>query len=396
MKLFSLKGRSAATTKAASSGEGRQSYQDYVKESATGLYVEEFFHEMLHHERRRKERSKERFLLLLLDFHPLQDATDCTEALKGAAQVLFDVTREIDLKGWYCHGSVIGVIFSELSGSSVEEARNSIREKIVHKLQQTIPPQALSMLTMTFHCFPEDGSKVAFKGKPDLKLYPDLQKDESHLSTRIAVKRAIDVAGSALLLLLTSPIMLCIAAAIKLTSKGPVLFKQQRVGQYGKPFTFLKFRSMFVNNDESIHKKYIEALITQKKCYSTRDNGNGCQKVYKIEDDPRITSVGRFIRKTSLDEFPQFINVLLGDMSLVGPRPPIPYELECYDPWHRRRILEMKPGITGIWQVSGRSQTTFDEMVRLDLNYARNWSLLLDLKLLIMTPWVILTGKGGY
>jgi lipopolysaccharide/colanic/teichoic acid biosynthesis glycosyltransferase len=396
MKLFSLKGRSAATAKAAPSGEGGQSYQDYVKDAATGLYVEEFFHEMLHHERRRKERSKQQFLLLLLEAHPLQDKTDCTEALKGAAKVLFDVTREIDLKGWYSHGSVIGVIFSELSGSSVEEARSSIQEKIIKGLQQMLLPQTLSMLTMTFHCFPEDGSEIVLKGKPDLKLYPDLQKDESHLRTRIAVKRAIDVTGSAILLLLTSPIMLCIAAAIKLTSKGPVLFKQQRVGQYGKSFTFLKFRSMFVNNDESIHKKYIEALITQKKCYSTRDNGNGCQKVYKIENDPRITTVGRFIRKTSLDEFPQFINVLLGDMSLVGPRPPIFYELECYDPWHRRRILEMKPGITGIWQVSGRSQTTFDEMVRLDLNYARNWSLLLDLKLLIMTPWVILTGKGGY
>lgn len=396
MKLFGIKGRSSAAMGTRTIRKGGESYQAYVKEPVTGLYVEEFFHEMLHHERRRKERSKQRFLLLLLDALALQEEADCTEALKGIAQVLFDVTREIDLKGWYSHGCVIGVIFSELSECSIEEAKQSIQEKILKELERTILPETLSMLTMTFHCFPEDGGEIDFKGKPDLKLYPDLQKDESHLRTRIAVKRAIDLVGSAILLLLTSPIMLCIAAAIKLTSKGPVLFKQQRVGQYGKLFTFLKFRSMYVNNDESIHKKYIEALITQKQCYSTRDNGNGCQKVYKIENDPRITTVGRFIRKTSLDEFPQFINVLLGNMSLVGPRPPIPYELECYDPWHRRRILEMKPGITGIWQVSGRSQTTFDEMVRLDLNYARNWSLLLDLKLLIMTPWVILTGKGGY
>jgi lipopolysaccharide/colanic/teichoic acid biosynthesis glycosyltransferase len=117
---------------------------------------------------------------------------------------------------------------------------------------------------------------------------------------------------------------------------------------------------------------------------------------YKITKDPRVTPVGHFLRKTSLDELPQFFNVLLGDMSLVGPRPAIPYECEEYDVWHRRRLLEMKPGITGLWQVRGRSATTFDEMVRIDIKYVQEWSLWLDIKIILQTPWVVLKGKGAY
>ncbi len=122
----------------------------------------------------------------------------------------------------------------------------------------------------------------------------------------------------------------------------------------------------------------------------------GPKVVYKITNDPRITPLGRFLRKTSLDELPQFINVLKGEMSLVGPRPPIPYELENYDAWHRHRLLGKKPGITGLWQVKGRSKTTFDSMVRLDLQYIREWSLWLDVKLLLQTPLAVLRGKGAY
>jgi lipopolysaccharide/colanic/teichoic acid biosynthesis glycosyltransferase len=150
-------------------------------------------------------------------------------------------------------------------------------------------------------------------------------------------KRVMDILGSALAIVLFSPVFLIIAIAVKATSRGPVLFRQRRLGQYGNSFVFLKFRSMYVNN-------------------------------------LRITSVGAFLRKTGLDELPQFFNVLKGEMSLIGPRPPIPYEVEAYDFWHRRRLLEAKPGITGLWQVSGRSRVRFDDMVRLDLQYARNWS----------------------
>jgi lipopolysaccharide/colanic/teichoic acid biosynthesis glycosyltransferase len=170
---------------------------------------------------------------------------------------------------------------------------------------------------------------------------------------------------------------------VKLGSKGPIFFKQERLGHLGKPFTFLKFRSMYVNNDHKIHQTFIKRVI--KGEHDGRSEG-GSKAVYKMTNDPRITRVGRFIRRTSLDELPQFINVLKGEMSLVGPRPPIAYECEVYDIWHRRRVLEVKPGITGLWQVKGRSRVRFDEMVRLDLQYARNWSLWLDIKILLQTP----------
>ena len=377
-----------------------RSYQDQLKDPYTGLYIESFFREMLVLERRRKERSKQSFLLMLVDFHKDSSEMNSGEVLKDIAQVLLTSTRETDFKGWYRQGQTMGVIFSELSLATVDEAKNSIEKKFNQGLEMSLGTQIISMLTITFHVFPEDAEKVTSHSTPNLQLYPELQKKESDFNLRTALKRAMDMGGSITILFLFSPFLLLIAAAIKLTSKGPVLFTQKRVGQYGKPFTFLKFRSMVVNNDENIHKEYVKQLITSQKSYTEKVNGGaigtGEKKIYKIERDPRVTAIGRFIRKTSLDEFPQFINVLKGDMSLVGPRPPIPYELECYDTWHKRRILEMKPGITGIWQVSGRSTTTFDEMVRLDLHYTRNWSLWLDLKLLFLTPWVILTGRGGY
>ena len=209
------------------------------------------------------------------------------------------------------------------------------------------------------------------------------------------MKRVMDVFGSIVGIMIFSPFFILVPILIKLTSRGPVLFRQERVGQYEKIFTFLKFRSMYINNDEQVHKEYVQNLIG-KKVSGEGDGTNGGQKVFKITNDKRITPLGKILRKTSLDELPQFINVLKGEMSLTGPRPPIPYELEKYDSWHRRRVLEIKPGITGLWQVVGRSSTTFDEMVRLDLQYATNWSLWLDIKILLKTPWVLVAGKGAY
>jgi lipopolysaccharide/colanic/teichoic acid biosynthesis glycosyltransferase len=157
---------------------------------------------------------------------------------------------------------------------------------------------------------------------------------------------------------------------------------------------FLKFRSMYVNNDAAVHKEYVQSLIAGKAAKQP-SNGNG-HGVYKLTKDSRITRVGSFLRKTSLDELPQFLNVLKGEMSLVGPRPPVPYEVEAYDIWHRRRLLEAKPGITGLWQVSGRSRVTFDDMVRLDLHYARTWSPWMDIKILWRTPGAVVLGEGAH
>jgi lipopolysaccharide/colanic/teichoic acid biosynthesis glycosyltransferase len=210
----------------------------------------------------------------------------------------------------------------------------------------------------------------------------------------LLTKRAMDLVGSGVALILLSPIFLALAILIKLTSRGPIFYRQERVGQYGVPFVFLKFRSMNASTDTTIHKEYVRSFIAGK---TRQPAAEGNQKaVYKITNDPRVTWIGRAMRRTSLDELPQFCHVLTGNMSLVGPRPPIPYEIEAYDIWHRRRLLEAKPGITGLWQVHGRSKTTFDEMVRLDLRYSRTWSPLLDLKILLQTPRAVFSGDGAY
>jgi lipopolysaccharide/colanic/teichoic acid biosynthesis glycosyltransferase len=242
--------------------------------------------------------------------------------------------------------------------------------------------------------FPDDWEQGSRKRPSNPVLYPDLSKRADEKRVSGALKRTMDVLGSIAALILFAPVFLIIAAAVKATSKGPILFRQQRIGQHGQPFTFLKFRSMRQDNDPAIHKEYVQRLIAGK-AERNGSNGNGTG-VYKLTKDPRVTSVGSFIRKTSLDELPQFINVLRGEMSLVGPRPPVQYELEAYDFWHRRRVLEAKPGITGLWQVSGRSRVTFDEMVRLDLRYARSWSPWMDLKILFRTPLAVVLGNGAH
>lgn len=207
------------------------------------------------------------------------------------------------------------------------------------------------------------------------------------------IKRIIDVLGSLAGLLLFLPALLIISVLIKLSSRGPVLFQQQRIGYKGKPFTFFKFRTMKVDNNNQIHKEYVQKLIRGEN--DEINNGSDDEPLYKIEKDPRITAIGNFLRKTSMDELPQFLNVLRGEMSLVGPRPPIAYEVEIYKHWHLRRVLEAKPGITGLWQVYGRNKTTFDEMVRLDLQYIQKRSILYDMKLIFLTLKSVFFAKEG-
>ncbi len=205
----------------------------------------------------------------------------------------------------------------------------------------------------------------------------------------IAAKRLLDVLFSSFVIVFGLPFYLLIAAFIKLTSEGPVLFVQERVGKDGVPFKFYKFRTMMVDNCDSNHRNFAENFIKGKMM---EDSGDG---VFKLKVDPRITSIGRFLRRSSLDELPQFINVLKGEMTVVGPSPPLTYELSHYKEWHKGR-LTVKPGLTGLWQVSGRSQVTFDEMVSLDLYYIDNWSLPLDIKIILRTIPVMLFGYGGY
>ena len=207
-----------------------------------------------------------------------------------------------------------------------------------------------------------------------------------------ALKRTIDLMLSLTGIILLMPLFLIIIAGIKLSSKGPITYKQTRIGKNGKPFHFYKFRSMHVNTENTQHKEYVQNFIKgENECSGLE------MKVFKIKDDPRIFPFGHFIRKTSLDEFPQLWNVIKGEMSLVGPRPCLPYEWECYEAWHKNR-LNVLPGCTGLWQVLGRSSVTFEEMVILDLYYVNNTNILfwLDLKIVMQTIPVIFFGKGGF
>jgi exopolysaccharide biosynthesis polyprenyl glycosylphosphotransferase len=205
------------------------------------------------------------------------------------------------------------------------------------------------------------------------------------------IKRVMDVILAGLGLLVVSPLMLLIAALVKVSSPGPVLHTQERVGKGGSRFRMYKFRSMSVSNDDSRHRDYVASLMFQGDAAGFDAQG---RPVYKLLDDPRITLLGRLLRRTSLDELPQILNVLRGDMSLVGPRPCLPFEYDLYLPWHRHR-LDSVPGMTGLWQVSGRSFLSFEEMVLLDLYYAGNWSILLDLKLLWRTVPEVVGARGA-
>ncbi len=206
----------------------------------------------------------------------------------------------------------------------------------------------------------------------------------------LRAKRILDVVLTLLLLPFLCLVMLCVALLIRLDSKGPIFFRQKRIGQDGVEFDFLKFRSMYVNNDDASHRAAVEQFMSGEEINRNVLTLNR----YKLDTDQRITRVGKFIRKTSLDELPQFLNVLSGEMSLVGPRPPVPYEVDRYSLRDRLR-LSGKPGLTGTWQVYGRSRVSFKEMIDMDIAYLQEQSLLLDCKLIILTVPVMLLGRGG-
>jgi len=348
------------------------------------------FQRMLCLERKRSERSSRCIVLMLLDCGEDSD----NQVLQKTLRVLPHCTRETDITGWHKDGSVIGVIFTEIGAGEGRVATSALRGRITQVLGNVLSAEDLSRVNVSFHVFPEDSGRQDDPCDPvESPFYPDLVPEMNRRSTDRFLKRAMDVVGGCCALMIFSPLFLTIAAAVKLTSKGPILFKQKRVGQFGRTFTFLKFRTMYDANDNSIHQKFVQKFIAGEADTAQKA---GQEKVYKLTKDPRVTPLGRYLRRTSLDELPQVFNVLRGEMSLVGPRPPIPYEFECYSPWQRRRLLEVKPGITGLWQVKGRSRTTFAEMVRLDLKYAKTWSLWLDVKILWETPAAMFSGDGAY
>jgi lipopolysaccharide/colanic/teichoic acid biosynthesis glycosyltransferase len=356
------------------------------------MFPRELFMRMLCLERKRTERSGRRFVLMLLDVGDLLKE-DRARVLPELLAAVLRATRDTDLKGWYKDDSILGVIFTEVGGAEDALIVHSLSNKITNALYSALSLADINQIKLSFHVFPEDWNA----GSPEHPVTSTLRKELTSTTIRkktaLFVKRLIDITGSIVGLILALPVILIVAFAIKLTSRGPILFRQVRLGQYGKRFTFLKFRSMKVNSDPTLHEDYIKCFIAGAA--GAQQSAGNQQHFYKLTADPRITPIGRFLRKTSLDELPQLLNVLTGDMSLVGPRPPVTYEFNHYYLWHKQRLVAVKPGITGLWQVDGRSRVKFDDMVRLDIRYARSWSLWLDVKILAQTPRAVFTGLGA-
>jgi exopolysaccharide biosynthesis polyprenyl glycosylphosphotransferase len=348
----------------------------------SGEFYDLYFLRQLHLETLRAQRSKSTLsiIVLTLDKEANLESLNMNEILG----IIRKKTRDTDISGFVNHKTLC-VLLPDTDEAGAKE----ICAKLTNKIPQfsittsSYPDHIFESLTKN-GCISPDAFPFEIWDPMDLK-------GESWFKSLL--KRGIDIVGSIIGILIFMPVMLVTALAIKATSPGPVIFSQIRLGKHGAPFTFYKFRSMHVNMDNQLHRDYVNDFI--KGHHEKVNQGDAEQPVYKIKSDPRVTKVGKFIRKTSIDELPQFFNVLRGDMSLVGPRPPLSYEAEKYQAWHLRRILDMKPGITGLWQVEGRSKTEWDDTVRLDIRYIKNWSLLLDLKILLRTFKEVLKCRGA-
>jgi lipopolysaccharide/colanic/teichoic acid biosynthesis glycosyltransferase len=327
-------------------------------------------------EKRRADRSQRPLSLVVFGVRSSRDRDDQFEAL---LDLLSTHTRETDSIGLLADGR-IGLLCPETDPQGARALVLKVARHADHLVYEcsvaTYPHTLFDDLT--------SGDSVTDEVRPFVV---------ADSSRGYALKRGFDIIVSLTMLIVLLPLLLLVAAAIKATSPGPVVFKQKRLGLQGQPFDFYKFRSMVVDGDEGIHKKYIEAFIKNNATADGSDKDGSTP--YKMRTDPRITRVGRWIRKTSIDELPQLFNVLRGDMSLVGPRPPIPYEAGHYQAWHLRRITSVKPGLTGLWQVEGRGRVEFADMVRMDLRYVRECSLLLDVEILFRTVLVVFKCYGA-
>ncbi|BDC53152.1 hypothetical protein F183_A54670 (plasmid) [Bryobacterales bacterium F-183] len=327
-------------------------------------------------EQKRSERSGRGFVLALVSAAPIAEAEGSDELLVQFTSALGQELQPFDTVGWQEKGRRIAILFAE------PELTNRDVASLGLAVSQAANECDLDVNSVSISYLPNDEGR--HEPSPE-ELLATVTPAERH-PLQFLVKRLVDVLGSAVGLLVLSPLFALLALTVKLSSPGPVFFRQTRVGFRGREFTFYKFRSMRHGNDPSEHEKFVATLISgaAPQCGT-----------FKLKSDSRITGVGKFLRKTSLDELPQLYNVLRGDMSLIGPRPPIPYEVKRYSRWHRRRLYAAMPGITGLWQVEGRSRVTFDEMVRLDLRYGATWNLWQDVKILLKTPKAVLGGSGA-
>lgn len=336
------------------------------------------FFEQLRAEKIRAQRSKTSLSILLITLESSKALS-----IRELSKFVRTRVRETDIVG-YIDQETLGVILPYTDENGAKKSANNI-------LSAVIKPQ-FSISTSTYP--DEIFESLSLNGgvTPDVSNLV-LEDSLSHSEIGLFLKRGIDIVGALTGIVVLSPLMLVIAYLIKKDSPGKVIFKQKRIGEKGVPFDFYKFRSMYANNNDQIHRDYVQNLINGNT--ASINQGDESKPFFKMKADPRITPIGRFIRKTSIDELPQLFNVLKGEMSLVGPRPPLPYEVEKYKSWHLKRVLAMKPGITGLWQVEGRGRTEFDESVRLDVRYLKHWSLWLDVKILFKTVKEVLLCRGA-
>jgi lipopolysaccharide/colanic/teichoic acid biosynthesis glycosyltransferase len=358
-------------------------------QAGPGVLGAPIFRTVLIRERKRAERSGRPLVLVLLTLPPRHRRSSPEAA---AAERLAAATESTDVVGWYEPGAVIGIVrlltIAPEAGLPSSAAGADGGRRLAARLEQEVA-QGCSVRVLVY---PEPVPPTTEElGTIDPTLYPELAFPRRRERRRDAAKRTLDAVASLLLLVVLAPAIAVIAVLVKLTSPGPAFFGQTRIGHMRRPFTVLKFRTMYAHADSAVHEEFVSRFIA-----AGGTNGQPpVDGLFKLTQDRRVTRLGRFLRKTSLDELPQLWNVLRGEMSLVGPRPPVPYEYAQYQPWHRRRVIDTKPGLTGLWQVAGRSRTTFDEMVRLDLRYARTRSLRRDLAIICRTPPAVISGKGA-
>jgi lipopolysaccharide/colanic/teichoic acid biosynthesis glycosyltransferase len=362
-----------------------------------GILDDEHFKHDLRIERARADRNHSYFSLVLYELYKIRNKAE----IKDFIYKLYTRIRKVDILGWF-QKDVVGVI---LHGAKLEGAWQFAVDVEAEFFTKHTPPP------FTVFSYPDhwikisdfdedetDDSKDDKLGSTSLRnilqyyylnkhhSYINIDKKAPEIQTSLITnkmpiwKRALDISVSFLSLVLLFPVFLIVSLYIKSVSPGPVFFRQKRVGYKGKLFTFYKFRTMHVGNDQNFHKNHMKSVINSEK------------PIEKLDDkqDPRIIPGGSLIRKSCIDELPQFFNILRGDMSLVGPRPCIPYEAKEYIHWHHNRF-DTVPGLTGLWQVSGKNDLSFSQMIRLDIRYSRNISFINDLKIVLLTIPTVLT-----
>ena len=400
----------------------------------TGVYDWPFFNIRLREERRRTERSGSPFSLLTLDISDLiekRPKLKIHQMKKVITNIVRENTRDIDIKGWH-DDRTLNILMPETPISGAYLLAEKLQEKVNNGFRTFFGFDNVVDLkkNMLITSYPEAAKnseefseseplvakksvatspgKWANKGKTTtiLKmqwsppnqmtlawpLYSDLLEESALINVQKWIKRAIDIIGAVIGIVLFGPLMLIIATLTKITSPGPILFRQERMGFLGKKFIFLKFRSMFYNCDQAVHQEHVRRLANNE--ITPFENGKKNIFSYKLQNDERVTKIGRFLRRTSLDELPQLLNVLKGDMSLVGPRPYPVYQIENCSFWQHSR-LSIKPGVTGLAQLYGRYNITYTDAYRLDLQYIKKWSLWLDFKILIKTVPLFISGRGA-